>query len=75
MRAEEKFNRKSANLLECQQPIVDSGGGMALGVRVRVFMVPGPEAKNISLHLTPDEALRLAEDLIREARNYIALGA
>ncbi|WP_338924416.1 hypothetical protein V0M98_32905 (plasmid) [Pseudomonas silesiensis] len=72
MKAEEKFNRKTANLLECQQPIVDSGGGLALGVRVRVFMVPGPDCKTLSLHLTPDEALRMAEDLVREARSYIA---
>ncbi|WP_274644033.1 hypothetical protein [Pseudomonas serbica] len=75
MKAEEKFNRKTAALLECQQPVVDSGGGLALGVRVRVFELPGREAKTLSLHLTPDEALRLAEDLVREARNHIASGA
>ena len=72
MRVDEKFNKKSATLLECQQPQVNSGGGLALGMQIQLFMQPGSDNRTLSIHLTPDEALKLAEDLVREARSYIA---
>ena len=71
MKAEEKFNKKSAVLLECQAPEVHSGPPLPLGVRIRVYTLPGPDARSLSLNLSPVEALKLAEDLVREARSAL----
>lgn len=70
MRVEERFNRRSAELIEAQQPLVDSG--FALGVRARFFTMPGSDdGRTLSVHMTPDEALAFARDLIEAARRRI----
>lgn len=71
MKVEEKFNKKSAALLECQPPEVQGGPGTLLGVQVRLYTLPGPESRSLTLNLNPVESLKLAEDLIREARRAL----
>jgi len=78
MKVEEKFNRRAAPLIDCQPAVVDAGAGLALGVRVRIY--PGNESggvmdgRTLSMHLTPDEALEFAQNLVAAARERIRKG-
>ena len=65
MRVEEKFNRKSAKLLEVL-PVVRTGGGLALGLKV-TFYGQETQGRTLSAHMTRDEALGLARDLVAAA--------
>jgi len=65
MRVDEKFNLKSARLVECDQPVVESGVGLALGLRIR--LTDRADGRGLNIHLTPEQALKLANDLIQEA--------
>lgn len=69
MRIEEKFNKRDAKLIECQPPFVHSGSQYALGIVVKFFTNPDDaDDRNLSMHLTPHEALKFAEDLLSAAR-------
>ncbi len=73
MRIEEKFNLRASKLLEVQQPIVDAKHGDALGVRVRIFQaLAANDGRALAAHMTPHEALLLAEHLIAAAREKLA---
>lgn len=71
MRVDEKFNRRTANLVDAQSPVVDAQYGNALGVRVRIFEAHGGEARHLNMHLTPDEALTFARHLIEAAQRRL----
>jgi hypothetical protein len=72
MRIEEKFNLKSAKLIECQSTAaVYSGPGSALGIKVQFFPTDYDDGRKISLHLTPREAMALAKELIGAAINRL----
>ena len=69
MKIEEKFNKRDAKLIEVQQPCVNSGARYALGIKVEFFTLQGSDdPRTLSMHLTPAEALQLAEELISAAR-------
>ena len=70
MKIEEKFNKRDAKLIEVQPPSVKTGMGLALGIRLEFFTLPGDaDMRTLKMHLTPDEALLMAELLISGARN------
>lgn len=71
MRVDEKFNLKSARLVNCEQPVVESGGGLALGMKIRI--THAADGRGLNIHLTPEQALKLADDLVREAAAAAAL--
>lgn len=73
MRVDEKFNRRSSSLIESQQPLVDNGHqpGHALGVQVRCFEIQGGQGRCLAMHMTPDEAMTFARDLIEAARRRL----
>lgn len=69
MKIEEKFNKRSANLIEVQPPTVHTGAAYALGIRLTFYpVVSDPDRRTLAMHLTPDEALEMAEGLIAAAR-------
>lgn len=68
MKIEEKFNKRSAELIEVQQPLVDEGPHFALGIRVRNVQPSGADGRILCMHLTPDEAMGFARDLIEAVR-------
>ena len=70
MRIEEKFNRRSAELIEVQQPTAHVGPNYSeLGIKLTFFTVPGnDDHRTIAMHLTVDDALQLAQELIASAR-------
>ncbi|WP_313453438.1 hypothetical protein [Stutzerimonas nitrititolerans] len=69
-KVEEKFNKRGANLVEVLPPEVNAIA-YSLGVRVQ-FLAGGDDHRTLIMHLDPDEALRLAEQLIASARRRIA---
>lgn len=76
MKIEEKFNKRSAKLIDVQTPlVVHAGGGMALGIKLTA--TPERDAGSIGsgeqlcIHMTPAEALELAQQLINAARLQI----
>lgn len=72
MRVEEKFNKRAADLVECQQPHVTSGACFTLGIKLECVPVDYTDGRTLSIHLTPDEALSLARELIAAAQRRIA---
>jgi hypothetical protein len=70
MRIEEKFNKRTAELIEVQPPSFHAGPNFsALGIKATFFQLPGSDdTRTLSVHMTPDEALLLAENLIAAAR-------
>lgn len=73
MRIQEKFNLRDAKLIECQSPFIASGPMYALGIKVEFFTHPDDDdRRTLSLHLTPQEALKFAEDLLRAARSRMS---
>lgn len=72
MRADEKFKKQSAKLVSCQQPVVQSSTSLALGMSITIYpAVESVDDRNFAIHLTPQEALQLAEDLTRVANEFI----
>jgi hypothetical protein len=67
MRIDEKFNLKSAQLVE-SIALVKRGPRFALGMSVEFCAMPGDDRRTLKLHLTPLEALEFAKDLIEAAR-------
>ncbi|OHV78270.1 hypothetical protein [Rhizobium sp. LCM 4573] len=73
MRVEERFNKKSAPLLECVQPHVVHRRGFALGIKVEFYQAgDNCDGRTLSVHLTPQEALKMAEDLIAQSRRALS---
>jgi len=70
MKIDEKFNKRSANLVETQPPSVRSGPHYSLGIVAEFFRLPGDDDRStLKLHMTKDEALFFAEMLVKHARN------
>jgi hypothetical protein len=69
MLIEEKFNKRSADLMEVQPPSFHVGPYYsALGIKATFHLIPGEDTRTISAHMTPSEVLQLAENLIAAAR-------
>jgi hypothetical protein len=70
MKIEEKFNKRSADLVEVQMPSVRLRPDQAhLGIKLEFFTIPGADdARTLSMHLTPDEALEMMGLLIDAVR-------
>jgi hypothetical protein len=69
MKIEEKFNKRSADLVKVV-PVFFSGPQYAEGIKIE-FSPSGNELfdpRVLRLHLTPEEALDMAEQLIASAR-------
>lgn len=65
MKIEEKFNKRTAGLIAVQNPSVHVGAHLALGIKIEFF--PESEAgdsRTLRMHMTRDEALHLARDLL-----------
>lgn len=71
MKIEEKFNKRSADLVTVQTPTVQSSSGFALGIRLQFFPEARDDQRMLSMHLTPAEALDLADYLIGAARERL----
>ena len=70
MRIDRQFNKRSAPLVELRHGFVDHGLHLGLGVRVRFFPVDN-SIGCLAAHMTPHEALEMAEDLISHARKML----
>jgi hypothetical protein len=69
VKIDEKFNKRGTNLIEVQPPSIRGGSQYALGMVAEFFRLPGgDDHSSIKLHMTPGEALHLAEELIKAAR-------
>lgn len=69
MKIEEKFNKRDAKLIEVQPPTHHVGPHYALGIRLTFYTLAGSDdMRTIAMHLTPDEALQMAEGLIASVR-------
>ena len=66
MRIDEKFNKREAKLVSGSASVI-SGRAFALGVRI-LFKEDTGDARALACHMTPVEALKLAEELIGAAR-------
>lgn len=76
MKIEEKFNKRSAEWLEVQRPVVRTGKFEAgSGVMLTFHLMPGPDSRTLAVDMSPDEALQMAEDMIAAARAAIKKGA
>ncbi len=78
MKVERNFNKRTAPLVEIRKPLIDHGKGDALGVQV--VMIPADQDGTTSsveigvlrMHMTPQEALDHAENLITHAQALLA---
>lgn len=69
MKIEKQFNKRAAALVDVQPPSVSTRPGLALGIRLTFNRGPNDlDNSTIAMHLTPDEALALALQLIAAAR-------
>lgn len=72
MKIEEKFNKRSADLIAVQQPCITTGAGLALGIKLEFFTTQEvDDLRTLSMRMTPYEALQLAENLINAARRSL----
>lgn len=81
MHVQDKFNKRSATLVECQLPVVRlntrPAGDLAVPREVHIEFFPKPEnpdhlvQRSLSAYLTAAEALDLAEHLIATARRLV----
>lgn len=74
MKVEKQFNKRAAELVEVQpSPVVHCGPQYALGVKVTFIRVTNDvDRSTLAMHLTPDEALGLALQLVEAARRVIS---
>lgn len=73
MQIEEKFNKRGADLILVAPPTVHSGPPYPLGVELTYYEPGAIEARRrLVIHMSPDEALAHAADLIQAAREAIA---
>lgn len=70
MKIEEKFNRRSAELIEVQLPLVRLSPHEAqLGIKLEFLTTPGADdLRTLAMHLTPDEALQMVALLVDAVR-------
>lgn len=68
MKIEEKFNLKSATPIDARLSAVSTGPQYPTGVKLQFFAVDPDDRRTISWHVTPDEALQLAAELIAAYR-------
>lgn len=73
MKIDEKFNKRSAELIEVQYPSIRFGRHLALGMCIEFFCLPGKDGRTLKMHLTPDEALQISAQLTEAARKAIAI--
>lgn len=77
MKIERNFNKRSAPLVEVQQPHVTHSKGCALGFMVTAFPTEDQENRDeigaLRMHLTPEEAITFGLQLIEAARDRIKL--
>ncbi len=77
MKIERNFNKRSASLVDVQQPHVTHSRGCALGVMVTAFPAEGQEQRDeigaLRMHLTPEEAITFGLQLIEAARDRIKI--
>jgi hypothetical protein len=72
VKIDEKFNKRTANLIEVQPPSVRVGPQYALGIVAEFYTLPGdPDQRTLKIHLTPAEALHLSEQLLAAARRAL----
>lgn len=72
MKVEEKFNSRSAKLIDVQYPSIRSGPRYECGMVVEFFTKPGDDnPRSLTVHLTPGDALAMAVDLIAHARMMV----
>ena len=69
MQVQEKFNSRSAKLIEVHPPHVSSNPTWASPVKVRFFNKDTESHKEIHMQMTPDEAINFASRLITAAQN------
>lgn len=75
MKIERNFNKRAAQLVDVQRPIVHHGKGDALGIAV--MMAPSHEQTGRSdigylrMHLTPAEAIEFGLSLIHAGRDRL----
>ncbi|WP_454056859.1 hypothetical protein [Cupriavidus sp. Marseille-Q8015] len=74
MQIEEKFNRRSADLIEVQQPTVRTRRQDApQGLSLQFFTARNSDdLRTLTMHMTPMEALELAERIVAGARQALA---
>lgn len=76
MKIEEKFNKRSAELIDVQSPSIQYGNHFDLGIRLQFFTLPGvDDFRTLSMHMTPSEALILAKELIEAAHKMLLIKA
>lgn len=69
VKIEEKFNKRDAKLIAVQPASIHTGAQYALGIKLEFFTLPSDDdMRTLSMHMTPDEALEMAEGLIAAAR-------
>ncbi|WKV22051.1 hypothetical protein Phage2-1_00050 [Achromobacter phage 2-1] len=72
MKADEKFNKRAAKLVDIQYAAVydrsDLSEGMAIG-----FGENGGDERDLRIHLTPQEAIKLAMELLEKAHRKLGL--
>lgn len=69
MKVQERFNKRAADFVEVTQPNPIVTRDVKLGVVVKLYTVPGIDARSLEIRMTPDEATKLAKDLIHSATN------
>ena len=78
MKFERNFNKRSAPLVPVQQPNVAHSRGSALGIIVTV--VPSVDVEDhmeigaLRIHMTPEDALSFALQLVEAARDRLKNG-
>jgi hypothetical protein len=66
MKIEKQFNKRAAELVEVQSPLIHQGPQYALGVKVTFVRVTNDiDRSTIAMHMTPDEALGFAVQLLQ----------
>lgn len=66
MKIEEKFNKRSADLIDVQLPSVNLKPHEAdLGIKLEFFTAQGSDdMRTLAMHMTPDEALSMVALLV-----------
>jgi hypothetical protein len=70
MKIEEKFNKRSADLVEVQLPSVHLSPFEAeLGIKLKFFTLRGSDdLRTLAMHMTPDEGLEMVALLVDALR-------
>lgn len=76
MKAESKFNKLVSNVLDIDRTTVSSGPlASALGIKVRLWSKPpatlNSDSLGLSVHMLPNEALELAQEIYRVTLRYV----